>query len=66
MTNFLAKDAQLIGDLLGFFEKCTVLSKHCGVYFLGNICKNWATFIFQHLVTLLKTDSVSEVVTGEH
>ena len=43
-TKFQAKEAQMIGNFLGYFEKPHSYVKKCIGYFWGNFSKKWATF----------------------
>ena len=51
-TNFITKVAQMFSVFLGRCEKHWFSSQNWLGYFLGNFWKTWATFLFQHLVTL--------------
>ena len=58
-TNFIAKVAQI----LGIFGKCHDLWKTAVSSFLAAFVKNWATFKFNHLVTLVQPGRYSSSVT---
>ena len=47
-TNFLTKVVQMFVDLWAFLKTSLLRKNYC----LGNIWKVWATFLFQHLVSL--------------
>ena len=53
-TKFLAKEAQLIANFLGYFEKPHSYLKTTFAIFLGYFWKNTGYFILQHLVTLMQ------------
>ena len=52
---FLAKEAQMIGNFLGYFEKKSLVCKNCIGYFWGNYWKKLGYILLQHLVTLVPT-----------
>ena len=53
------KSCPNIWSLFGDFVKRHFLSENCcGCFCIGNFGKNWSTFLFQHLVTLLAKQKV--------
>ena len=48
----VTKVAQILNDILGYFDTWHFLSKNFCVFFLGNFSKKMVEFLFQHLVTL--------------
>ena len=52
--------------LFGLFWKHHFLSKNSRGYFLANFWKDWATFLFQHLVTLLIHLILSPILSPSH
>ena len=52
-TKFLAKEAQMMANFLGNFEKPHSYEKNCIGYFLGNFWNKLGYFLLQHLVTLV-------------
>ena len=62
---FLTKVAQISGYLLGYFQNHHFLSKKTDVAtFLGIFWKCLAYNLFQHLVTLVASDVVTESLRG--
>ena len=54
-TDFQTKVAQIFGDLLGYFGKCTTKVKTVVVTFRETIVK-FGLLLIPHLVTLLKAE----------
>ena len=48
----MTKVAQMFGDFSGTCENHCFFKSNCLDHFLGNFWKTWATFLFQHQVTL--------------
>ena len=48
----VTKVAQILNDILGYFDTWHFLSNNFCVYFFGNFFKKMDEFLFQHLVTL--------------
>ena len=57
-TNFLTKDAQILGDIFGYFEERHYWSKNCCGNFFAATFEKMGNFYFHHLVTLCHIDHV--------